>query len=201
MERRDGACPVHGQEQEAGSGLADVMHVQVRRHGRGRGQVESKILLSQHRAWTTKFKQIIIKACHFTHTCTLYWFIKRLALQKIKILQIKKINWYYVHTVKCFLTSTGSMLHKCLEYKNIPIFFFFFNSVNSSTHPFLKRCTKNINPFKLKQKMVIYKNMFMIEYMYLHILLTFFNCYNLLLMFRIFVRWCWKYRKNNLSIY
>lgn len=85
---------MHGQEQEAGSGLADVMHVQVRRHGRGRGQVESKILLSQHRAWTTKFKQIIIKACHFTHTCTciLHQFIKRLALQKTKILQIKKIN-------------------------------------------------------------------------------------------------------------
>lgn len=54
MERGNGACPVHGQEQEAGSSLTDVMHVQVRRHGRGGGQVESKILLSQHRAWRNK---------------------------------------------------------------------------------------------------------------------------------------------------
>lgn len=45
---------MHGQEQEAGSSLTDVMHVQVRRHGRGGGQIEGKILLSQHRAWRNK---------------------------------------------------------------------------------------------------------------------------------------------------
>ena len=47
LEAREGACPVHGEEEQAGGALTDVVDVQISRHGWGRGQCELEVGLRQ----------------------------------------------------------------------------------------------------------------------------------------------------------
>ncbi len=49
LERRDCTSPMHGEEEEAGRRLADVVHVEERRHRRRRVQVELEAALRQQR--------------------------------------------------------------------------------------------------------------------------------------------------------
>lgn len=42
LEGGDGAGPVHGEEEQAGGGLADVVHVEVLGHRAGHGQLQQR---------------------------------------------------------------------------------------------------------------------------------------------------------------
>lgn len=41
-EGRDGACPVHGEEEESGGWLTDVVYIQILGHGAGHGQLHTE---------------------------------------------------------------------------------------------------------------------------------------------------------------